>query len=135
MIFHSKRKFKLWAYTVSHNSLLLRSYLQFPDEEGYSNETSYNIDMEFLFVEYIEVKSALDSISISIMEKEELSVDLKEKFDSFRGKIFEILSGKKKYYIIADSLIIGRNKWVREDRVFNHDLNLHHDEILVSIPH
>ncbi|MGL6126585.1 hypothetical protein [Chryseobacterium artocarpi] len=135
MIFYSNRKFKIWAYTVSHSSLLLRSVMQYDDEEGYSEETSYNIDLEFSFVEYMDVKTTWDSISISVVEKENLRSDLKEKFDSYEGKIFEIESNKEKTYIVAYSVLIGTNKWGLDDRIFNYHINLKHDEILVSFPY
>lgn len=134
MIFYSNRKFKILAYTVSHSSLLIRSVMQYDDEEGYSEETSYNIDLEFSFVEYMDVKTTWDSLSISVVEKENLRSDLKEKFDSYEGKIFEIESNKETTYIVAYSVLIGTNKWGLEDRIFNCDTNLDHDEILVSFP-
>ncbi|SIS52525.1 hypothetical protein SAMN05421786_10134 [Chryseobacterium ureilyticum] len=127
MIFYSNRKFKIWAYTVSHSSLLLRSVMQYDDQEGYSEETSYNIDLEFSFVEYMDIKTIWDSISLSIVEK--------EKFGSYEGKIFEIESNKEKTYIVAYSVLIGTNKWGLDDRIFNCDMNLKHDEILVSFPY
>lgn len=135
MIFYSNRKFKIWAYTVSHSSLLLRSVMQYDDQEGYSEETSYNIDLEFSFVEYMDIKTIWDSISISIVEKENLTSDLKEKFGSYEGKIFEIESNKEKTYIVAYSVLIGTNKWGLDDRIFTCDMNLKHDEILVSFPY
>lgn len=134
MIFYSNRKFKIWAYTVSHSSLLIRSIMQYDDEDGYSEETSYNIDLEFSFVEYMDVKTTWDSISISLVEKENLRSDLKEKFGSYEGKIFEIESNKEKTYIVAYSLLIGTNKWGLDDRIFNNHMNLKHDEILISLP-
>ncbi|MBP2616382.1 hypothetical protein [Chryseobacterium jejuense] len=135
MIFCSNRKFKIWAYTVSHNSLLIRSIMQYDDEEGYSEGTSYNIDLEFSFVEYMDIRTVWDSISVSTVEKENLTSDLKEKFGSYEGKIFEIKSNKEKTYIVAYSLLIGTNKWGLDDRIFNHQMNLKHDEILVSLPY
>lgn len=135
MIFYSNRKFKIWAYIVSHSSLLLRSVMQYDDQEGYSEETSYNIDLEFSFVEYMDIKTIWDSISLSIVEKENLTSDLKEKFGSYEGKIFEIESNKEKTYIVAYSVLIGTNKWGLDDRIFNCDMNLKHDEILVSFPY
>lgn len=134
MTFYSNRKFKIWAYTVSHSSLLIRSIMQYDDEEGYSEGTSYNIDLEFSFVEYMDIKAVWDSISVSTVEKENLTSDLKEKFGSYEGKIFEIESNKEKTYIVAHNLLIGTNKWGLEDRIFNYHMNLRHDEILVSIP-
>ncbi|MGE8552359.1 MAG: hypothetical protein ACN6OB_00295 [Chryseobacterium jejuense] len=72
--------------------------------EDYSEETSFNIDLEFSFVEYMDLKTTWDSISISVVEKENLRSDLKEKFDLYEGKIFEIESNKEKSYIVAYSL-------------------------------
>ncbi|WP_139166133.1 hypothetical protein [Chryseobacterium jejuense] len=101
--------------------------------EDYSEETSFNIDLEFSFVEYMDLKTTWDSISISVVERENLRSDLKEKFDLYEGKIFEIESNKEKSYIVAYSLLIGINKWGLDDRIFNHQMNLKHDEILVSL--
>ncbi|WET51329.1 hypothetical protein PYS58_09330 [Chryseobacterium indologenes] len=109
--------------------------MQYDDEDGYSEETSYNIDLEFSFVEYMDVKTTWDSISISVVEKENLRLDLKEKFGSYEGKIFEIESNKVKTYIVAYSLLIGTNKWGLEDRIFNNHMKLEHDDILVSFPY
>ncbi len=135
MIFCSNRKFKIWAYTVSHSSLLIRSVMKYDDEDGYSEETSYNIDLEFSFVEYMDVKNTWDSISISVVEKENLEPGLKKKIDSYEGNIFEIESNKEKSYIVAYSLLIGTNKWGLEDRIFNNHVKLEHDDILVSLPY
>ncbi|MPS64243.1 MAG: hypothetical protein DI622_01525 [Chryseobacterium sp.] len=134
MIYYSKREFRIWAYSVSHESLLLRSYLKLEDEEGYSDETSCNIDMEFLGVEFIDIKTSLNNIKISLIEKEDLPFVLQEKFSSYRGKVFELLSDQKKFYVVANSVLIGINKWIQEDRIFNYNLNLKHDQILITIP-
>lgn len=48
------RLFKIWAYTVSHNFLILRSTLKYPDQEGYNDSFKYNIDIEFSAVAYLE---------------------------------------------------------------------------------
>ncbi|MCS3533012.1 hypothetical protein [Chryseobacterium sp. JUb7] len=45
-------------------------------------------------------------------------------------KIFELKSEKSKYYIIAGGVLIGKNKWINQDRIFNYDSNLEHDKIL-----
>lgn len=134
MIFYSNRTFKIWAYTTSHQSLLLRSYLQLCDENGYSDETSYNIDLEFSGVEYMDMITTINSLSLSIIEKGNLPDDLK-KDNVFRGKVFEILSENKRNLIIADNLIIGTNRLIYEDRIFNYDLDLNHDNIILCVPH
>lgn len=135
MIYNSKRKFKLWAYTVSHKSLLVRSYLQFPDEEEYSIENNHNIDLEFMFVEFLDIPSNFDSLSITIITQENLPLDVKNKLGHYRGYIFELsVNGNyAKHYIVAGSLLIGTNQWVNKDRIFNLNLGLNHDNILFSI--
>lgn len=45
-IFNTKRNFKLWAYTVSHSSLLLRSEMRYSDQDEFEIYTC-NIDLEF----------------------------------------------------------------------------------------
>ncbi|WP_185269509.1 hypothetical protein [Chryseobacterium bernardetii] len=109
--------------------------MKYDDEDGYSEETSYNIDLEFSFVEYMDVKNTWDSISISVVEKENLEPGLKKKIDSYEGNIFEIEFNKEKSYIVAYSLLIGTNKWGLEDRIFNNHVKLEHDDILVSLPY
>lgn len=55
MIFYSNRKFKMWAYVVSHSSLLLRSEMKYPDQDDYSEDEGYNIDLEFWAVSYMNI--------------------------------------------------------------------------------
>ncbi|MVM35293.1 hypothetical protein GO755_35050 [Spirosoma sp. HMF4905] len=130
MIYLSDRNFRIWAYTVSHYSLLLRSPLLLPDEDGYSDRYSYNIDLEFWAVEYISIPTSISSIALKEINFTDLPEELIGVKQVGENKIFEITSGSRKYYIIAAGCLIGKNRWEREDRIFNANLNLEHDEIL-----
>lgn len=133
MLFQSDRKFKIWAYTVSHCSLLLRSVMKFPDEDNYSQKTSYNIDIEFWAVSYINVPTSLDNIEIIEIPKDSLPAYIDKSLSKYDEKVFEIRTDDKKYYVIAGGLLVGINRWVNEDRIFNYNLNLEHDEIVIKI--
>ena len=132
-LFNSRRTFKFLAYTVSHCSLLLRSMMKFPDQDHYSEDNSYNIDIEFWAVTYINIPALLSSISIRQISDNRLPQYINRRFLIHNEKIFEIQSGEEKYYIIAGGLLIGTNRWEKEDRIFNYDLNLEHDEVVISV--
>jgi len=121
------RTFKLWAYTVSHCFLILRSPLKFPDQDGFDNNYKYNIDIEFSAVAYLDIPTLLHGVEIK-----ELTDAIPEKLRHFKSdlgyKIFEVKSDKKVYYIVAGSYRVGKNTWVNEDRVLN--MNLEYDSIL-----
>ncbi len=121
------RAVKIWAYTVSHSVLILRSPMKFPDQEGYSEKLSYNIDVEFSAVTYIDIPNTMQGIVIHEIEEripeKMLNYKLKLGF-----KVFEIVSEGKFYYIVAGSYRIGKNRWISEDRISN--ILLEYDEIL-----
>ena len=127
MIYTSNRSFRFWAYTVSHNVLLLRSSLTFEDVDGYDPSMKYNIDIEFNGVGYIDIPDTIDGI-----ELEEIAKELPKKFQRYSKsmgyKVFEIKSDGKLYYIIAAGYMIGKNAWIEQNRILNPDLR--HDEIL-----
>lgn len=130
MILNSNRKFKMWAYIVSHSSLLLRSEMTYSDQDNYSEDTAYNIDLEFFGVNYINIPTNLDELAIKEITIEELAIDILIDLLKYNMKIFEIESKKKKYYIIASGLLIGKNKWEDQDRIFDYNSNLKHDEVV-----
>lgn len=128
MIKFPNRKFRLWAYTVSHNSLLLRSEQKYADVDGYEEALGYNIDIEFGMVAYIDIPH-----SIQNLELKTVTTGFPEKLLNFTKHpdllVFELNSGDNKYYIVADSYLVGRNNWdPSEDRLSN--ISLKHDEIL-----
>jgi hypothetical protein len=127
MSFISNRVFKLWAYSVSHSFLLLRSPNNEEDEVK-AMEEGYNIDIEFVGVDYLDLPSILRGIEIN-----ELKENIPEKFNHYsilKGyKVFEIKSDKT-YFIVAANYLVGKNNWVNEDRMLNPTLE--YDEILTT---
>lgn len=132
MVYNSYRKFKIWGYTVSHSSLLIRSVMKFTDEDGFSEDTSYNIDVEFWSVTYINAPTFLEGIKIIEISKNDLPENINRELCKYNQKVFEIHEGDNKYYIIAGGLLVGINRWEKEDRIFNYDLDLEHDEVIAK---
>lgn len=122
----------MWAYITSHSSLLLRSEMKYPDQEDYSENTSYNIDLEFWSVSYINTPTYLYEITIKEITQKELPADIDKELLKYNMKIFELESTGRKYYIFAGGLLVGKNSWINQDRIFDYNLNLEHDEILAS---
>ncbi len=131
MIYNSNRKFKMWAYIVSHSSLLLRSEMKFPDQDNYTEDQSYNIDLEFWAVNYINIPTILNNIIIKEITVKEIPTEINKNLLKFDMKIFELESEEKKYYIIAGGFLIGKNKWIDQDRILDSNLNLEHEEVIL----
>jgi hypothetical protein len=123
MSYTSTRKFRMWAYSVSHSFLLLRSSYN-PEEE----RRGFNIDIEFVDVDYLDLPATLQSISV-----EELKENLPDKFAKYqnspRYKVFQIKSNAI-YYIVAANYLVGQNSWIGEDRMIN--AYLKYDKILAT---
>ena len=132
MIYKSKRYFRIWGYTVSHSSLLLRSNMLYYDDKDYSLENSFNIDIEIWDVTYIGIPAFIDNIEIKEITIDSLPLDIDKNLCKFDRKIFEISAHNKKYYIISGGLLIATNHWEKEDRIFYNHLNLQHDKIIFS---
>lgn len=130
MTFYSNRKFKIWAYVVSHSSLLLRSEMKYPDQDDYSEDEAYNIDLEFWAVSYIDIPTNLYELDIKEIAVKDLCKDINQDLLMYNMKIFEIKSKKEKYHIVAGGLLIGKNKWENQDRIFDYQSNLVHDKII-----
>lgn len=133
MLYQSERYFKIWGYTVSHSSLLVRSLMLYPDQDEYSQATSFNIDMEFWDVSYIGIPNSLEKIKIRVIHQNLLPQHIDKNLCKFDRKIFEIDTEDHRYYIIAGGLLIGVNRWEKEDRIFDYHLNLEHEKIIVTV--
>lgn len=133
MLYQSDRYFRIWVYVVSHSSLLIRSLMLYPEEKEYSQSTSFNIDMEFWDVSYIGIPNSLENIKIKIISQDLLPPHIDKNLCKFNRKIFEIYTENHTYYIIAGGLLIGVNRWEKEDRIFDNHLNLQHEKILVKV--
>ncbi len=123
------RVFKIWAYTVSHSFLILRSPMKFSDQEGYNEFYDYNIDLEFSAVAYLDLPVFLQGIEIK-----EIKENIPQKLLRYRTdlgyKVFEIQSENNLFYVVAGNYRIGKNKWLTEDRIIN--MNLEYVEILAT---
>jgi hypothetical protein len=123
------RVFKIWAYTVSHCFLILRSSLKYPDQEEFDENCTYNIDIEFSAVAYIDIPTTLQGIEIK-----ELLDNIPDELLSYKlnlgYKIFELKSRNRAYYIVAGSYRVGKNKWINQDRILN--MNLEYDTIITT---
>lgn len=123
------RVFKIWAYTVSHSFLILRSPQKFPDQDDFDKNHAYNIDIEFSAVAYMDVPTILNGVEIRELINH-IPENLQQYKIEYGYKIFEIKSGEKYYYIVAGSYRIGKNRWLAEDRVSN--MNLEYDSIIAT---
>jgi hypothetical protein len=123
------RVFRVWSFTVSHNILIIRSPLKFPDENGYDESFNHNIDIEFESVEYMDIPTWMNGICIKEVNNNGPS-KLQYLLADKDLKIFEIRSQQGKFHIVASSYQIGKNKWVSEDRVSN--MSLSHDEVIAN---
>ncbi|MCE3074660.1 hypothetical protein [Chryseobacterium gwangjuense] len=106
--------------------------MKYPDQDDFNEYTSYNIDFEFWEIQYIDLPSIINGLTI----KEITSIELPDRMDvellMHDMRIFEIESKGFKYYIIAGGLLIGKNKWGNQDRICDYNAGLKHDEIFFS---
>ena len=130
MVFISDRIFRIWAYTVSHCFLILRSPQLFEDVEGYANATNHNVDVEFWGVSYLDLPDILRGVKIKEL-KQDVPGRL-EKYLIYKGtRIFELESEEHLFYVVAGGCRVGKNNWVNEDRISNPDLE--YDEIVALL--
>jgi len=129
MIEFADRKFKIWGYTISHRGLLLRSEQKYVDADDYKEEYGFNIDIEFGTVSYIDLPHAIYGLMLR-----KVTSGFPEKLVRFTKdpdlNVFEITSNSEKYYVVADSYLVGRNKWGSESRISH--IGLEHDAILAT---
>jgi len=129
MSYSSKRLFKIWAYSVSHSFLLLRSTAEDIIEGNYECEENFNIDVEFNGVGYLDLPVILENIAIREIKK-----NVPDKFIMFKPslgfKVFEIVTNDNIFYVVAGNYQVGKNNWLNENRIY--DPMLEYDEILAS---
>ena len=129
MNYTSDRLFKIWAYTVSHSFLLLRSSQFFEDVDGYSITNNFNIDVEFWGVSYLNIPDLFEGITIR--RNVDTAPQSVLKHCQIGHIVFEIASNKgEHYFIVAAGCRVGKNKWELEDRISNP--NLEYDQLLFS---
>ena len=115
MTYQSERKFKIWAYTVSHSTLIIRSEKQYNDVD-YPIKYSPNctIDIEFSGVDFISLPDRLEGLKI------------------IKDKGIYKFNENKYHYVIASSCCIGISQFDHnQDRIS--DLSLEYDEIIMAL--
>ena len=120
------REFRIWAYTVSHGSLLLRSPITYPDINYVPGPGDFNIDIEFSAVSYLELPESMHGISLREDSNNVPERLLRHLDDGLR--VFEIRSQGESYYVVAANYLIGKNQWDSNTRL--DDFFLEHDEII-----
>lgn len=130
MNYTSNRDFRIWNYSVSHSTLLLRGLQKITDESDVAIESIFNIDIEFWDTSYIEIPDSLKGIEIREI-KENIPRRL-TKFIKSDSTVFQIESENQKFYIIAYGYAIGKNAWTNKDRI--QDPYLEYDEIIKRYP-
>lgn len=132
-IYQSDREFRIWNYTVSHCSLLLRSEMSFIGEDNFSEELSYNIDIEISGVSFIGIPTTLRNLKIKEISEDLLPDHIDKELCKYDLKIFEFEEENERYYIIAAGLMIATNKWdLNQDRILSYHLGLQHDKIIIT---
>ena len=124
MKYKIERKFKLWAYSISHKSLVLRSEMQYEDVEyDYKLERNVTIDIEFYGVSLVNIPTFIDIIDIN----QESVIDLSSMNVVDEGqKVYQI---NEDFHIIASGYLIGESEWGADlCRIFN--LELEYDKII-----
>jgi len=129
--YNSNRYFKLWFYSVSHSSLLIRSEIQFPDVQ-YSNQyiPNYTLDIEFWGVKYMDVLIDFEGLIIS-KEISKIPKKFLEMISIDGLKLYKIESINGVNYIVAEGCLVGRSIWTNEDRL--HNPKLKYDEELFEL--
>ncbi|MHA7056881.1 hypothetical protein ACWGOQ_0006650 [Aquimarina sp. M1] len=128
MKYQNRRSFRLWEYSVSHSSLLIRSEKQYSDvfyDEKYNPNVT--LDIEFWGVDYINLP-----IDFKYMEIHKIVDNFPVKFPDFFKKDSKLFKINEKYHIIAAGCIIGQSIWdADESRLHNPLLN--YDNIILTM--
>jgi len=94
-----KRLFKLWYYTVSHKQMLLRST---------GTEETYNMDIYFGDVSYIEIPTKISEIEILQTTQEDID-HIVQRIGNTNKKITVLLSENRKYYVVSSVIKVSEN--------------------------
>ena len=108
-IFKSEEGFSIIDYSNTHQHLLLRSTVV-----NHSEETFYNIDIDFIGVAFLQIKPQFMGIEINIsldeLTKDTLNGDMIFLLKNYSYyKNFEIVTENKTYHIIATDIKISQN--------------------------
>lgn len=96
------RAFRLWDYSVSHSSLLIRS----PKDSA--NLT--NVDLVFVGVEYVRLPATLGTISLSTASASDVAQELGKRPSHRSAKGYRIQAGERDGFIIAAGLSVSEHE-------------------------
>jgi hypothetical protein len=100
------RVFEVWAYSVSHAKLLLRSTK--------SDEHATRIDLGFKNVRYIQLPTLLSDLSVHIDSVEDLNPSVRASCDTKGVSIFVLQADQAVGYVVA-----GYGGWIEDDREYD----------------
>lgn len=121
------RRFKLWAYNVSHRRLLLRSEKQYLDlEYEFEYHPNCTVDFEFSGVVYMDIPTDFSLLDLKFNEEKSIPKRFMEYGDL---KYFELIGKNETHSIIASSCIVGESQWDNQDRLSNPGLE--YDKVLI----
>ncbi len=123
-----ERSFKIWAYSISHKTLIIRSEIQYPDVK-YENLYYPNctIDLEFWDVNYIQSVNDFEEVILT-EEKNFISKEITDILINKKLKVYNLKTSNKNNYIVAGGCIVGKSNWTIEDKTQN--FRLEYEEIL-----
>lgn len=109
--FESKRKCKIWMYTVSHSTLIVRSEKQYSDVEyDYEyDDPNTTIDLIFNGVDFISIPHSFEEISIK----------------NINGKF--IFNNNENWYVDAANCWIGKYQGEDINQMLERDIK--YDEL------
>ena len=104
-IIFKDRKFKLWFYQVSHSEAIIRS-----PKTDLDKIYDINIDIYFGDIKYIEIPWMFQGLQI-VKGTEDDAIYLSQKIDEdiLMKNIIVLLSGGKKYYVVASIFKVMEN--------------------------
>ena len=103
MPFVSDRRFRLWDYNVSHQQMLLRS--------PRSLDSDINVDIVMWGVEYLDLATSLDGVTMASASAEELAraeQALGKDLDS--SHVFCFISGDRRFIVVAAGFKVLENE-------------------------
>ena len=103
MGFDLERRFRVWDYNISHKQMLLRS----PE----SPEEAENIDVIFWDVDYIEIPTAMDGLSLDEATGDEIAkIGGILAIKHAKMSIYCLVSGGLRFLIVAGGYKVLKNK-------------------------
>ncbi len=100
---HFERRFRLWDYRVSHDQLLIRS--------SKNGTNSKNVDVSFVGVEYVEMPTHMQELTISAPTPEDhrRAMDILAK-PVPAEYVFVVVNNKRRYVLVAAAMFVQENE-------------------------